>query len=232
MDIEEKLKAYAISVFLIESGIVVFILLLFYYTAYRYIKREEDTKDLLNILLLALTHRLGNFLASQKVNLELMDDSLPARRLRESLSILEKAYENTMKAIESLRSGQEEHRQSINMADLLLDVALLYGEKAGKDIRLQVNSGVRVRANYSYLKMLIDLLIDNAVKYSGKRVYIRLLNYKGRNILVVRNDMGVRNSESREGSGMGLRIAKFISDKLGFDIRIRTKGTFTVIVCM
>ncbi len=228
--IKGKLANYMVFVFLWEAGSVVMLLLLFYYTIYRYIKKERDSKDLLNLMLLALTHRLGNFLAVHRLNIEFLEDSAPKHRLKKSVDILESTYNSTIEAIEHLQAGQEESPEIIDLPQILLELTVLYGDAIKKDIRLQVNSSVRIKAKPTYVYMLVDTLVDNAIKHSKGKVYVRLLRYKGRNILLLRNDVG--SGEVEGGTGMGLRIAKYICEKLNFDMRIRTKRNFTVAVCM
>ncbi|RLJ71027.1 hypothetical protein BCF55_1316 [Hydrogenivirga caldilitoris] len=227
--IKDKLISYTTFVVLWEASSLIILLLLFYYTLYRYIRRERDNKELLNVMLLALTHRLGNFLATHKLNVELMKEPTLQQRLRRSIEVLENTYNSTIDAIETLQSGQEEAVKSINLPQMLLEITVLYGDTSKKDIRLQVNSSIRVKGNPTYMYMLIDTLVDNAIKHSDNRVYVRLLRYKRRNILVVRNDVKPKGGE--EGSGLGLKIARYICEKLGFGMRIRTKGRFTVVVC-
>jgi len=228
--IEKKLSSYITFILFWEAGSIITLLLVFYYTNYRYLKKERTNKELLNLVLMALTHRLGNFLAVHKVNIELITQRKLQERLKRSISILENTYNSAIETMEALRSGQEEPREYINLPQVLLEIAVLYGDTTDKSVKLQVNSGISIKANSTYLRMLIDTLIDNAIKYSESRVYVRLLRYKGKNLLVVRNDIGER--EISAGSGMGLRIAKYICEQLNFKIKIKTRKTFTVAVCM
>ncbi|WP_457600995.1 sensor histidine kinase [Hydrogenivirga sp.] len=228
--IEDKLISFIAPLILWEAGSIIILLLIFYYTIYRYIKRERDSKELLNIMLLALTHRLGNFLAVHKLNIELMNQDTVKNRLKKSVDILENTYNSTIEAIEELQTGQEESPKAIDLPQMLLEITVLYGNTTRKDIRLQVNSSVRIKANPTYMYMLLDTLVDNAIKHSDKRVYIRLLRYKGKSMLVVRND--IKHGDSESGSGLGLRIAKYICEKLNFGMKIRTRRVFTVAVCM
>lgn len=228
--VKDKLSSYITFMLFWEASIIVVLLMVFYYTNYRYLKRERTNRELLSLVLMALTHRLGNFLAVHRVNVELITQPKLQQRLKKSISILENTYNSAIETMEALRAGQEEPREYIDLSHMLLETAVLYGDMTDKSIRLQVNSGVRVRANPTYIRMLVDTLIDNAIKYSAGRVYIRLLRYKGRSILIVRNDIAER--ENITGSGMGLKIAKYICEQLNFKIKIKTRKTFTVAVCI
>ncbi len=228
--IRKKLIRYALIIFLWEGVLVVVIFLLLYYTIYRYLKRESESKEFLNILILALTHRLGNFLASQRLNLEMIPDSPPKKRLKMSLDTLERSYEDTLKAMEMLQEASEGRKEGVDISELVLSTALLYEEKLSKDVRIKVSQGVRINTNLLYLKMLIDLLIENAMKYSERKVYIRVLKFKGKNIVAVRNDFTGKGTEG--GSGMGLRIANFIAGRIGAELHIKAKRCFTVLVCL
>ena len=219
--IPERLKSFATVLVLWEGVFILFILLLFRRTVLLYIKREKDIRHLLNLLLLALTHRLGNFLSVVKLNLELMEDSKPKERIISSTEKLEEDYKKAMEVLESLSKGYGLGSRIVNVKDVVEGV--LKGSDHRKDIKLMVKlEDTLVRANPIYLEILVGSVIENSLKYAISFVHIKLCG----GLLVVRNDFG----SVKEGSGMGLKIARFAAQILGFDLRIKYRNRFTVFV--
>jgi len=229
--IDNKLKVFAVSILLWEAGIITLLLIAFYYTTYKYIKRDKEMNKLLNILLMALTHRIGNFLASQKVNIELIEDSAPKIRLKTSINLLEKNYYYTVDAINSLRERFNEAVNTILVSEVLKDVLNAYSDVVDKkQLKVVLNENIYIKTNEAYLKLMFELLVENAFKYSDKEIYIRLTKIRKRTFLIIKNDIKAKSSQ--EGSGMGLRIAKFIAESLGFGFSIKSRDKFSVVVCM
>lgn len=219
--IPERLKSFATVLVLWEGVFILFILLLFRRTVLLYIKREKDIRYLLNLLLLALTHRLGNFLSVVKLNLELMEDSKPKKRIISSTEKLEEDYKKAVEVLESLSKGYGLGSRIVNVKEVVEE--LLKGSDHRQDIRLMVKlEDTLVRANPIYLEILVGSVIENSLKYAISFVHIKLCG----GLLVVRNDFG----SVKEGSGMGLKIARFAAQILGFDLRIKYRNRFTVFV--
>ncbi len=219
--IPERLKNFATVLVLWEGVFILFILLLFRRTVLLYIKREKDIRYLLNLLLLALTHRLGNFLSVVKLNLELMEDSKPKERIISSTEKLEEDYKKAVEVLESLSKGYGLGSRIVNVKEVVEE--LLKGSDHRQDIRLMVKlEDTLVRANPIYLEILVGSVIENSLKYAISFVHIKLCG----GLLVVRNDFG----SVKEGSGMGLKIARFAAQILGFDLRIKYRNRFTVFV--
>ncbi len=225
--VRNRLLGYALSLFFWEAGLVIVLLSLFYLTLVRNLRTERELTDLLNVMLLSLTHRLGNFIASQKVNLQLLGESPPARRLRLSLEDLERSYHRTFNLLETLRREKNVREERVNMVEVVRSAfSTLEGD--GRKLRLDVPSGeLFVRTNPVYIELLVSLLLENALKYSKSLVHVKLCRTKeGKPLLLIRNDVGERAG----GSGIGLQIVRFIAQKLGADLRIRVRRSFTVLV--
>ncbi len=225
--IRNLLLSYGLSLFLWEGGLTVIILLLFYLTLIRNLKTEKETGDLLNVMLQSLTHKIGNFLASQKINLEMLEESSPVLRMKRSLSDLERNYQKTFKILEMLRHGQHIKKEKIDLLKLISDTALSYKSIFQREVFLRTpNTDFSLNSNPFYTELLVSLLLENAFKHSDKRVFIKLCRARSKKLLIVKNDIG----RDISGTGVGLRIVKFIADKLGVDLKIRIRKNFTVLV--
>lgn len=131
----------------------------------------------------------------------------------------------------------------INLGNVILRVIKSKGSYARQNkIRIVKNiAKVYVNGNEEYITELAGILIENAIKYSGKAKKIEVSTKKG-GFLVVR-DFGIgiakndlphvfdrfyradssRSKENAEGFGLGLSIAKSITERLGSKIKVQSK---------
>jgi len=225
--VRKRVTRFALSLLLWEAGLVVMILSLFYLTLIRNLRSEREVSDLMSVLLQSLTHKIGNFIASQRVNLELLEESAPKERLYRSLVDLEKSYHRTFTLLETLRRERNVRAEKVDL-ERVVGEAISYYADQGKNLRFIAAARVPpVRANPVYVELLISLLLENAVKYSRGAVHVKLCrSRRGGPLLLIRNDIGTH----RGGTGVGLQIARFVADKVGAELRIRIKGRFMVVV--
>jgi len=225
--VRSRLYGYALSLFLWEAGLVVMLMSLFYLTLVRSIRTERDLTDLLNVMLLSLTHRLGNFLASQKINAELLEDSPPVRRLKRSLQDLDRSYHRTFSLLETLQKERNVREEKLDLEKMVRD-AISSHRDTDRSLRLDAPAAkLWLKANPVYVELLISLLVENALKYSRSRVHVKLCRSRsGKPILLIRNDV----SGKEGGTGIGLQIVRFIAERIGADLKIRIRSNFTVLV--
>ncbi len=223
--VQKKLKSFAVSLLIWEVLLVISVLILFRKVVINYIRREKEVKDIMNILLLAITHRIGNFISAQKINLELLEDSPAVNRLRESVKGLEEHYSRTLGILELLGKGQGLEPVRVDLEAFLRKVIRSLHIPEGVRVRVRT-SKVYIKTNPVYLEILLTSLIENALKYARSRVYVRLCNGERRPLLIVRNDV----REHSGGSGMGLQIVKFTAEKMGASVRFRVRDRFTAVV--
>jgi len=142
--------------------------------------------------------------------------------------------------------------ERINLGDIVLDViknVSAYAKQNKIRIAGKINP-VYVNGNGEATSELTSILIENAIKYSGKAKKIEVSTTK-KGLLIVR-DFGVgmagadiphifdrfyradssRSKDKVDGYGLGLSIAKSIVDKMGAKIKVQSKigkgSTFSV----
>lgn len=138
------------------------------------------------------------------------------------------------------------------IAENAADAFAILAEKDGKKIKLSVWPGIRVYCDEKSVSELVNILIDNAVKYSppGSQIDIRLKKKNKSVVFEVENSLitgesvdtdrlfdrfyRADKSRSREAGshGLGLSIAKAVAEKHRADISAHTqdeKIIFTVI---
>jgi len=128
----------------------------------------------------------------------------------------------------------------------------LFQERGG-DVLVDAPAGLQAQADPEALEMVLENLVDNALKYGLERPTVRLeARAKGRRVTVVIADNGVGLSPAdlaqvfdkfyrapagevrhAKGSGLGLFIAKGLARTLGGDLTVQSEGvnrgaTFTL----
>ncbi|MCC8182654.1 MAG: HAMP domain-containing histidine kinase [Clostridiales bacterium] len=130
--------------------------------------------------------------------------------------------------------GQPVNVQPVDLSDLAETAALMFEPvafEAGKLLAQEIQGEIIVEGDPSRLKRLLDILLDNAVKYAAPGGQIRLsLRSEGRRALLTVSDQGTplekeelerifqrfyRADEARstQGFGLGLSIAQSIAQE-------------------
>ena len=152
-----------------------------------------------------------------------------------------KALVEDMLTLSRTESGRAAPFVPLDLSDLVTDAALRFEPvafEAGHPLQYDIQNGASLSGDRQQLDQLLDILLDNAVKYAAKGAPIRLtLDISGRNaVLAVENpgepippdklphlfDRFYRVDDARTGAGgfgLGLAIARQI-------VR-RHKGTIT-----
>ena len=152
-----------------------------------------------------------------------------------------KALVEDMLTLSRTESGRAAPFAPLDLSDLVTDAALRFEPvafEAGHPLQYDIQNGASLSGDRQQLDQLLDILLDNAVKYAAKDAPIRLtLDISGKNaVLAVENpgdpippdklphlfDRFYRVDDARTGAGgfgLGLAIAQQI-------VR-RHKGTIT-----
>lgn len=217
--IENKILEYTKQVILWEFLLVLATMFILYKIIDRMTKQQREYKDFLELILLTISHKFGNFLASQKGNLEILKikyDQKALQRLEKNYEHIEEEFRTIVKYIENFKrfSADREKislRETLNKCiDLLIDKEAI--RIRGKDLLLYSNKQV--------LENILFPLIENAVKYSEGVISIRIT----RKYLAIRNKILVTS----RGTGIGLKISETLAKKQGFQLLYRTKGEYFI----
>ena len=119
------------------------------------------------------------------------------------------------------------------------------------DIEIDTTDDIEVTADKYHLTNVINNLIDNAIKYSGESVSIRI-SIDTESIGITDNGIGIPsknlpfifdkfyrvphgNRQDIRGYGIGLYYVRHILDKMGWDISVKSQeglgSTFTIKFC-
>ncbi len=211
--IEEKLLRFGFLLFIWEIALVLSLNYILYKTIIRYIKEREDTDKLLELMLLTISHKLGNFLSVQRLNIQLLKEKLPdnqaLKRLESAYRLIERDFKTLTVALKNIRS-LESSKQSLRLITFLWEIINHFDRlTAGKDISI-TGRDIKVNFNRTKLENILFPIIENALFYSNKRVQIKICS-KGGIRIFVRNDIGKQS----HGAGVGESIARHLIESEG-----------------
>lgn len=230
----------------------------------------------LNTIILVFSGISGYFLAGKTLNpiQKMMDEqkefvSNASHELRTPLASLKSQIEVALRSKkiselefrELLQSNLDDVNNMANLSNYLLklnkyqtkkiefkkcDLSMIVKEVVGKkDIKINLVKTI-VNGDRDSLKELVNILVDNAIKYgNGKEISISL---KNKTLKIVDNGMGISKEDlphifdrffrgdkarSHDGYGLGLSIAKQIAENHNAKIKVESKlgagTTFKVI---
>lgn len=212
----EKLIHYLVVLILWEIFIMFVILFLANALVENTIKKENEIKEALEVFILAFTHKIKNFLGVQKVNIEILKINFNKKallRIEKTYSLIEKDIETLVHILKSLRNFNNE-KLEINLKEItesiVKELESIYPEKT---VLLFLHN-LKIKGNLEDVKNIIFIILENAFKYSDKRILIKLFEEKKYKVFYVSNDINVSFGEG--GTGVGLEIAKFLSKKYGW----------------
>ncbi len=213
--IEKKFQEYVRDVLLHEFLLVLSLMLILYKIIDRMIRQERDYKDFLELILLTISHKFGNFLATQQGNIEILKirhDERALQRLQTSYNYIQSDF---YKVLETIRRFKEfsSNTEKINLKPIIEKDISLFDMS---NIRLILNlQDTYIYANRQIIENIIFSLLENAIKYSNGKIHIRL----SKNLLAIRNNI----AQEQKGSGIGLKITEALAKKQGFKLKCRVK---------
>lgn len=213
--VEEKFQDYLKNVFLWEVLLTLSMGLILYKLIYRITNREKEYRKFLEMILLTICHKLGNFLAIHTGNIEILKvkyDENAVKRLEKSYNYLKEDFQRIVDTINRFKNFSEE-KEKLNIKSIIEHNLSLVEFKSKLTVRL---NDVLVYSNKHVVDNIIFSLLDNAIKYSKEKISIRLT----KNYLAIRNDL---SDQVDKGSGVGLKITEALSKKEGFKIKYRIK---------
>ena len=206
--VKKDMNRFVLTLLLWEFSLSFLLILMVYAVLKHYLKKEQENRRFLKFLLGTISHKMGNFLSIQRVNLELIDadDKKPIERLKDAYAFMERDFKNIVHVIKNM---QENKSQKCNAEDVIRDTFNLFKEKCeNKTIDLKLQKAY-VNSKSGDFYNVIHELIENSVKYSNKFIHMETIK-KGRMLyIVIDNDI----TEKKSGSGFGLSLVRYISSK-------------------
>ena len=227
--VNNKLKNFAQLLIVWDFVLIISLISILYFTIGRYLKKEIETKKYLETVLLAVSHKLGNFLSIQKINLEIIENKCSihaVKRLKQVFNTVEKDFKFTTEILKKISSGEKNYKE-IYIDRFIKEIVSNFSEILGtKKVKLRLKP-IKLKLNYDDMKNLIYILIENAVFHSMEKIYIKICEDRKYVYFFIKNDISLN---FKGGSGVGLEIAKFLAEREGIDLIIRTKKNFLTVL--
>lgn len=218
-----------------------------YYFSEKIVEPVQDAYDKQKLFIANASHELKTPLAVIQANMEALDVDKNNEKWKDNIeNEITHANKLVLDLLQLAKMDAENidtiPAEKIDLATEIEKHVEVFKPRFSGKINLKMNESAK---EYLLPKQdvfqVLDILLDNAIKYGDKKVSITLTQ----NELVVTNDGATiekkdlekifdrfyQTDKTREGSGLGLAIAKAICDKNGWKIRCEsTKSTTKFIV--
>ncbi|MEJ5338646.1 MAG: hypothetical protein WHS43_03205 [Aquificaceae bacterium] len=224
--LKERTDSLVKRLLFLEFFLVFTLVFLYQRVVEGYLTRLREKEEWIKGLLLSLAHRLGNFLATQRVLLAILKKSHPEdQNLKRLEKSLEKVQRELSLFINPVMEDRVDKRQLLNLKELVEEILNFFEEeKEGKRLILKVRD-LYVRMNREDLQDVLYNLIGNAIKHS--RGFVHIKTCSRRDLLVVRNDM---SPVENHGMGLGVELTRRILEKYGFRLKISLRKHYTAFI--
>ncbi|GAB6183661.1 ATP-binding protein [Thermodesulfovibrio hydrogeniphilus] len=218
---EEYFKKFSQTVLIWESLFLLILMYIFYLVIKLLVRREHEYENFLKLITLILSHKIGNYLALVKTNLEILrykpEDRI-IERLKMHSNILNDEIKRLIDAVKRIPMLPKE-KDFINLKDFFHEICLNF--ETEKKVKI-TGKELTIKCNREILSHIFFLLLDNSIKYAKNIIHVKIFN----NSVVIRNDF----AETSHGAGVGLQIVDYLCKINGFKLITRVKGDYFISV--
>jgi two-component system sensor histidine kinase CiaH len=230
----------------------IFLLLIFVGAAflYRSVRKQFYMQQQQQNFMMAVTHELKTPISVAKLNLETLQKySLDPERQKKliKMTLQETArldfLTNNILIASQLEEGggYKSSKEEIDLSDLVTDCVSNFGSRFPERVFIkQIEQGTDVKADPLLLQILINNLLENAIKYSSKESPVTALLQKNNSLITVNiidsgpgipDDekkniftkfyrIGNENTRKTQGTGLGLYLCRKIARDHNGDITV------------
>ncbi len=222
-------QRFALNLFLWEALLAVSVSYVFYKLFVLYENHRREQEAFLKLLLLSVSHKFGNFLAGQKVNLALLaQEPSPetVKRLRANLESMEEDLQRLLQTLTYLLEEREpriEEEPEERLKAILFRLERTFGSRK---VTLRLGRAFRNFWHTLEGELLLFFLLENAFRYSAKKIYLRGGCFRGHFYFAILNDYGRGRSGEIKGGGLGLYLSRRLASHLGFTFRAEPRKAY------
>jgi signal transduction histidine kinase len=224
----KMVKNFGINLFIWEMVLILSLSFLFYKLLWVHLKEREENRAFLEILLLSLSHKLGNFLASQRLNIEILKQTpspTALARLENTYSFVEMEFKHTLNIIKNFKTGSQK-KEKIDLKPIIkANLAQFKEPLKDKQLRLDLTD-TSVKGERVNVEMIFYLLIENAIKYAQRDIFIQLKKEDNFILCLIKNDI---NPKVPKGSGIGLSLVHQLAQKYGIKLSHKEEDNFYIL---
>ncbi len=219
----EALKDFAINLALWESIVGISGVFFIHRLFNVHLKHKRETQEIFKGLFQAVSHRFGNFLATQKVIITLLTNNPhpeAIKRLEQNVSLMERDFLQLVAVLKNFESTPFV-RKRVKLSEIVYQVVEeLESTLYSKEYRIKITGDCSLNVEPLLLKTVINLLLDNSFRYGKKEIYIRCGRTKGQVYCFISNDI---KPSSPKGTGLGLKLSRYFANLTGGSISTREK---------
>lgn len=244
IEVERQTAARDLLITLIISGVAIEIMVAFisYFLAEEAIKPVREAYEAQKVFIANASHEIKTPLAAIAANLEAAD----IKNNRWISNVEKETAKLTALNGELLTLARTDLVNTVNLEEVDLGAVLNREIKTfeprlnGIDFEKNIATNEKIKINVADLVQIFNILLDNAIKYSDKKISVNLAGKE----LVVKNDGAVisekdlthifdrfyQADKSAEGVGLGLSIAKTLADRNNWKISAKSSDNETEFV--
>jgi len=246
--LEERLKSFALVLFGVEASLFLSLMFFTYVVVGKFVRDKDSGEKFLNLILLSFNHKIGNFLAAQKLNVEILRDRVVSVSMDEGaerrdaaggdIRVIERLCANcqnmeadVVRTLRMIRAhdSRVKFSEKTDLMEAMKNTLELFSEDFSGEKRLTAAmESIIIKADPNDVENVFYNLVSNAVKYSSGSVHIRMSRYRGNARVFIRNDFLA--GEPASGAGLGIEITKSIAAKNGWKIAARKKYGYIVYI--
>ncbi len=214
IEFEKRYAEYLKDIFLWESLLALSLMLVLYKVIQVLTRKEIEYQEFLELLVMILSHKFGNFLAIHRTNIDILKKKYDIK----ALDRLEKSYEyiqeDLSQILNTLTSFKEKKdKEAIFLKEIIEKIIFNFPQ----DKKLILNLDIfKIYVRRQIMENIIFFLIENSVKYSKSFIQIRLTP----NYLAIRNDINYTS----KGRGVGLKIVSWLAEKERMRVQYKIKN--------
>ena len=233
MDREEGNARLLATLISVGIAVEVAVFWVVYYLSYKIVEPVQDSYEKQKLFIANASHELKTPLAVIQANMEALEVSRDSQKWKDNIETeITHANKLVLDLLQLARMDAGETKdnvpEKINLKDELSGRIEIFKPKFDGKIVAKLNDKSEYVLPKQDILQVVDILLDNAVKYGDKKITVVL--ERGR--ISVMNDGATISKENtgkifdrfyqtdktREGSGLGLAIAKALCDQNGWQI--------------
>jgi len=237
---EEQLVRLAVTLIMVGISIEILVFLVSYFIAERSVKPVKEAYEKQREFIANASHELKTPIAAVQANFEALGATEQpwADNIDKELTRASNLVSDLLTLARTDGRVAEAPKKDTNIAKIVRERAQLIEARMGeKKLVVEAPDKVVAHLNAADFTQILDIFLDNAVKYSAKKVTVKLEN----NRLTVENDGKTiapeklnkifdrfyQTDKTAEGSGLGLAIAKAVAEQNRWNIRAESDKKLT-----
>ena len=242
MDREEGNARLLATLISVGIAVEVAVFWVVYYLSYKIVEPVQDSYEKQKLFIANASHELKTPLAVIQANMEALEVSRDSQKWKDNIETeITHANKLVLDLLQLARMDAGETKDSvpekINLKDELSGRIEIFKPKFDGKIVAKLNDKSEYVLPKQDILQVVDILLDNAVKYGDKKITVVLelgrISVMNDGTTISKENIGkifdrfYQTDKTREGSGLGLAIAKALCDQNGWQISCESDKKLT-----